>query len=99
MLLRIKKDTDERPIRLFSLGTFVYLFLLLLGLAAIISSFMLSTTNKTIRNLEEATKKIAAGNLDFSLNAEGDDELASLTRSFDQMRKASRRSLPDGRGF
>ena len=93
MLLRIEKNNGERPIRLFSLGTFVYLFLLLLGLAAIISSFMLSTTNKSIRNLEEATKKIAAGNLDFSLNAEGDDELASLTRSFDQMRKSLKEEL------
>jgi signal transduction histidine kinase len=93
MLLRIKKEKDERPMRLFSLGTFVYLFLLLLGLAAIISSLMLSSTNKTIRNLEEATKKIAAGNLDFSLNVEGEDELASLTRSFDQMRKSLKEEL------
>lgn len=93
MLLRIKKEAEDRPIRLFSLGTFVYLFLLLLGLAAIISSLMLSTTNKTIKNLEEATKKIAAGNLDFSLNIEGDDELASLTKSFDRMRKSLKEEL------
>lgn len=93
MLLRIKKEKDERPMRLFSLGTFVYIFLVLLGLAAIISSLMLSSTNKTIRNLEEATKKIAAGNLDFSLSAEGEDELASLTRSFDQMRKSLKEEL------
>ncbi len=93
MLIRIEKENDERPIRLFSLGTFVYLFLLLLGLAAIISSLMLSSTNKTIRNLEEATKKIAAGNLDFTLHVEGDDELASLTRSFDHMRKGLKEEL------
>ncbi|MFP4562581.1 MAG: ATP-binding protein [Spirochaetia bacterium] len=93
MLIRVEKQDESQPIRLFSLGTFVYLFLLLLGLAAIVSSVMLSTTNKSIQNLEEATKKIAAGNLDFSLQTEGDDELASLTSSFDSMRKALKEEL------
>ena len=93
MLLRIRKTPEKQSIRIFSLGTFVYLFLLLLGLAAIISSFMLSSTNKSIRNLEEATKLIAAGNLNFSLPTEGDDELAELTRSFDTMRKALKEEL------
>lgn len=93
MLIRVEKRDESQPIRLFSLGTFVYLFLLLLGLAAIVSSVMLSTTNKSIQNLEEATKKIAAGNLDFTLQMEGDDELASLTSSFDSMRKALKEEL------
>jgi signal transduction histidine kinase len=93
MLIRVEKRDESQPIRLFSLGTFVYLFLLLLGLAAIVSSVMLSTTNKSIQNLEEATKKIAAGNLDFTLQTEGDDELASLTSSFDSMRKALKEEL------
>ncbi len=93
MLIRIEKENDPRPIRIFSMGTFVYLFLLLLGLAAIVSSLMLSSTNRSIKNLEEATNLIAAGNLNFSLYAEGDDELASLTRSFDKMRKALKEEL------
>ena len=93
MLIRVEKQDESKPIRLFSLGTFVYLFLLLLGLAAIVSSVMLSSTNKSIQNLEEATKKIAAGNLDFTLQTEGDDELASLTTSFDSMRKALKEEL------
>jgi signal transduction histidine kinase len=93
MLIRVEKRDESQPIRLFSLGTFVYLFLLLLGLAAIVSSVMLSSTNKSIQNLEEATKKIAAGNLDFTLQTEGDDELASLTSSFDSMRKALKEEL------
>lgn len=93
MFVRIEKEKDEGSVRLFSLGTFIYLFLLLLGLAAIVSSLMLSSTNKTIQNLEEATKKIASGNLDFSLQVEGDDELASLTRSFDKMRTALKEEL------
>lgn len=93
MLIRVEKRNESKPIRLFSLGTFVYLFLLLLGLAAIVSSVMISSTNKSIQNLEEATKKIAEGNLDFSLQPEGDDELASLTSSFDSMRKALKEEL------
>ena len=43
--------------------------------------------NRSIRNLERATRRIAEGDLDFELPIKGNDKLASLTRSFDQMRE------------
>jgi len=41
---------------------------------------------RSIRTLEEATRRIAQGDLDFKLEPKGKDEIASLTRSFDTMR-------------
>lgn len=42
--------------------------------------------NRSISNLEKATRRIAEGDLDFELPIKGNDKLASLTRSFDSMR-------------
>lgn len=42
--------------------------------------------NRSISNLERATRRIAEGDLDFELPIKGNDKLASLTRSFDSMR-------------
>jgi signal transduction histidine kinase len=41
-----------------------------------------------VRSLEVATRRVADGELDFSLPVHGDDEVSSLTRSFDRMRTA-----------
>jgi len=45
---------------------------------------------RSIRALEEATSRIAQGDLDFKLKPKGNDEIASLTRSFDTMRQKLR---------
>ena len=43
--------------------------------------------NEPIQKLQKATKQIADGDLDFTLNAEGDDEVSQLFRDFETMRK------------
>ncbi|MGQ9615203.1 MAG: sensor histidine kinase [Spirochaetota bacterium] len=57
----------------------------------VFSSFMITVIvrsfNRSVANLDRATQRIAEGDLDFELSAEGNDEIASLTRSFDTMRK------------
>ncbi len=41
----------------------------------------------SVRRLEQATRRISDGDLDFELTARGNSEIASLTRSFDRMRR------------
>lgn len=53
---------------------------------AITAALIGQSMNRSIANLERATSRIAAGDLDFELKVRGNDKLASLTRSFDSMR-------------
>ena len=48
---------------------------------------IVQSVNRSISNLEKATRRIADGDLDFQLPIRGNDKLASLTRSFDSMRE------------
>ena len=52
------------------------------------SFLILRSLNGSILTLEGATRRIAGGDLDFELPARGNDQIASLTRSFDSMRRA-----------
>ncbi|MBT3271704.1 MAG: HAMP domain-containing histidine kinase [Spirochaetales bacterium] len=54
---------------------------------AIMVIFFGQSINRSIGNLEKATRQIAGGDLDFELPIKGNDKLASLTRSFDSMRQ------------
>ena len=57
--------------------------LLFLAVMAIVIG---QSINRSIGNLEKATRRIADGDLDFELPIKGNDKLASFTRSFDSMR-------------
>jgi signal transduction histidine kinase len=52
------------------------------------SFLILRSLNGSIHSLEGATRRIAGGDLDFVLPARGNDQISSLTRSFDSMRLA-----------
>jgi signal transduction histidine kinase len=54
------------------------------------SIFIIRSINVSISRLEEATRNIIDGNLDFHLEAKGNDSIASLTRSFNMMRERVR---------
>lgn len=43
--------------------------------------------NKPLQKLSEATHRIKAGDFDFELKPEGDDEISALCRDFDEMRQ------------
>ena len=43
--------------------------------------------NRPIRRLQEAARRITQGDLDFTLEAEGKDEISDLTRDFETMRR------------
>ena len=60
----------------------------LLLFSSLMSFLILRSLNRSIHSLEGATRRIADGDLDFELPARGNDQIASLTRSFDSMRIA-----------
>ncbi len=65
----------------------VYISLALLVFSSLASFFIVRRFNLAILKLEGATRRIAEGNLDFELVARGSDEVSSLTRSFEHMRR------------
>jgi len=65
-----------------------YSMLTLVVFSSLMSVLIIRSLNGSILRLEGATRRIADGDLDFELPARGNDQIASLTRSFDSMRRA-----------
>jgi signal transduction histidine kinase len=66
----------------------MYTSIALLAFSSLMSFLILRSLNGSILTLEGATRRVAGGDLDFELPARGNDRIASLTRSFDSMRRA-----------
>ncbi len=64
--------------------------LLLIGFTVLMTLVILRSISKSIRYLESATRKIANGDLDFTIRISGKDEFASFANSFEIMRNALR---------
>jgi signal transduction histidine kinase len=65
-----------------------YSMVTLLVFSSLMSVLIIRSLNGSILKLEGATRRIAEGDLDFELPARGNDQISSLTRSFDSMRRA-----------
>jgi signal transduction histidine kinase len=70
------------------LAIITYTSIALLVFSSLMSFLILRSLNGSIQSLEGATRRIAEGDLDFELPARGNDQISSLTRSFDSMRRA-----------
>ncbi len=66
---------------------------------SIMSVLIIRSIRQSIRGLETATRRIAEGDLDFELETSGKDQLASLTRSFDTMRRQLKEQFDRGSRF
>jgi len=62
----------------------------LIGFLSLGSLIILRSVNRSIVTLEEAARKIRDGDLQFQLIPRGNDRIASLTRTFDEMRQRVR---------
>ena len=87
IIFGIRKLTTQLNKGLVNIHRAVYIFLGLLIVISIIGIYMVNSVSKSITGLESATKKIAAGDLDFKLKIIGNDEISSLERSFNIMRE------------
>ncbi|MBN2535692.1 MAG: HAMP domain-containing histidine kinase [Spirochaetales bacterium] len=67
-------------------GIYLLFFILLLS-SSVTGVMILGSFRTSIIRLEQATRRVAKGDLDFKLEPRGKDEIASLTRSFDSMRE------------
>lgn len=70
----------------------VSIFLILLFTAAMLIIWIYQGIIRPIKKLEVATVNIQQGNLDFTLEAEGNDEISELCASFEEMRKRLKES-------
>lgn len=64
------------------------IFLPIAIVAAAVAWIIAAAVNRSVTRLQQATRRVAGGDLDFELPARGKSELASLARSFDAMRGA-----------
>ncbi len=79
---------EEMRLRNTAVAIVTYTSFALLVFSSLMSFFILRSLNGSIQGLVGATRRIAAGDLDFELPARGNDQISSLTRSFDSMRRA-----------
>ena len=64
----------------------IFIFSTFIVFSSVMVVLIMKSINRSIRDLERATRRVAKGQLDFMLKARGNDEFASLTNSFESMR-------------
>jgi two-component system nitrogen regulation sensor histidine kinase NtrY len=75
----------QRKVRLLGLSTLGLMTLLLLFASTWVAIHLARGLSAPIKSLAEASKEVARGNLSHRVNKVGDDELALLAESFNQM--------------
>ncbi|MCI8875310.1 MAG: HAMP domain-containing histidine kinase [Lachnospiraceae bacterium] len=71
---------------------FISVFLILLCTAAMLIIWIYGGIIRPLKKLEAATVNIQQGNLDFTIEGEGNDEISELCSSFEEMRKRLKES-------
>jgi len=74
------------------LDIFISIFLILLCTAGMLIIWIYGGIIRPLKKLEAATVNIQQGNLDFTIKAEGNDEISELCASFEEMRKRLKES-------
>lgn len=70
----------------------VAIILILVITAAVMTFWIYTGINTPLNKLREATQRIKEGDLDFTLETEGDGEISELCRDFEAMRKRLKES-------
>lgn len=73
----------------------ICIVIILLLTAVMLSVWLYRSMISPIRKLQEATKSIKDGNLDFVLEAESEDEIGELSRDFEEMRQRLKESAEE----
>jgi len=83
------RETRTRMMPFFVPAIVVFIFIILLVLFAVSMSIIIARTiTHSVQVLDDATKRIAEGELDLQLDVKGSNEITSLTCSLNKMRKA-----------
>lgn len=75
-----------------ALDVFISMLLILLCTAAMLIIWIYGGIIRPLKKLEAATVNIQQGNLDFTIEGEGNDEISELCLSFEEMRKRLKES-------
>ena len=87
--------TMVRQIRTLTRDMLVSIVIILIMTAGMLTMWIYNGINIPLKKLKEATQNIKEGNLDFVLDAEGDDEISELCRDFEEMRVILKQSSED----
>lgn len=82
-------------IRMFLKNMMLAALLILLLTAILLIAWIYTGINVPILKLRKATHNIAEGNLDFTMEVSGEDEISDLCRDFEEMRKRLRESTEE----
>ncbi len=79
--------TEGEKINIFLSTRLISLLIVLILTNGLLTYFVAKSIIKPIQQLSMAAKEIAGGNLDFSVEVKGSDEISQLASSFETMRK------------
>ena len=73
----------------------VSIIIILIFTACMLSAWIHTSLMKPIKKLQVAAQNIKEGNLDFTIEAEGDDEIGELCKDFEEMRQRLKESTEE----
>lgn len=78
--------------RMLLIEMLIAIILILIFTASLMALWIYTGINRPLNKLKEATNRIREGNLDFTLEPEGDGEISNLFRDFEAMRQRLKES-------
>ncbi|MFF1833507.1 sensor histidine kinase [Streptomyces sp. NPDC058231] len=94
MYLVVPQNTEQAYVRAM-ISAIEHATLVALGLAVVLALLAASGVLRPVRALRRATRRMAEGHLDVRLAVNGSDELADLSRSFNDTAAALERSVAE----
>jgi signal transduction histidine kinase len=88
LILKVPKAPPDPEFRVRIVQVMAYSLVAVLAFSSITSFLILRSMNRSIVALEGATRRVSEGDLDYALPMRGSNEITSLARSFENMRKA-----------
>ena len=82
-------------VKLMIIEVFVAIFIIIILTGILLALWINRSVMTPLNKLGEATKKIAEGDLDFTLESESKDEFGALCEDFENMRKRLKESAED----
>ena len=78
-----------------AMDAIVSIIIILIFTACMLSAWIHTSLMKPIKNLQAAAQNIKEGNLDFTIEAEGHDEIGELCKDFEEMRQRLKESTEE----
>ena len=99
-ILEITEAAKMAPaVQNWLINVMVLLILILIMASFIMAVWIYTGVVAPLKQLQEATRKIRDGQLDFTIEAEGSQEIAALCEDFESMRKQLQASAEEKEGY